>query len=108
MVGVRNCPITSLEEASRLILSFCKERRKGSAKVVKTKDQNTCPEDTTRMGVSFDGKVERILCADGGSDIILMPRCALQALLETRAGMKITKYNRDSRFPLAAVDKFVE
>lgn len=107
--GVRNCPDTSPEEASRLILEFCKSRKNRAAKMVKqqelTKDTTA---DTTRMGVLFAGKIESILCADGGSDINLLPRRLFRCLLEKRADMKVRNYEKARRFPLAAVDKFVE
>lgn len=48
-------------------------------------------DNSTMMGVTFAGKVQWKLCADGGSDINLLPPNIFEYLLENRAELKVAK-----------------
>ncbi len=48
----------------------------------------------------FAQKVERILCADGGSDINLMPPDLFEELEKKEALMNITEYQKPRRYNL--------
>ena len=105
--GVKNCPDTSPAEATRLLKEFKKERRKRSKKI--SDDTVVVDEEAnaTIIDAFFAGTVDATICVDGGSDINLPPPSVFRNLLERRAHMRVTTYDKLRKFSLAASDLFV-
>ena len=102
--GVKNCPNTPADEANKMLREFLKEKRNRTNKVHST---DPADDNSTMIGASFAGAVNATLCADGGSDINLLPPSVFAQLLERRAHMRVTKYDKVRKFALAASNLFV-
>lgn len=105
--GVRNCPYASKEEAQKLISSHLAGKSR-STKMIRDKVPSSInTTDTTKMGVTFAGKLHTQLCADGGSDINLLPASTFQSLIAQRADMSVESFPKIQKFSLAASEQFV-
>lgn len=100
---LRDCGLTSKEEA----IKFLEEaRKKKSSRIAEAIDevQEDPTDSSTRMEALFAGKQTRVLCADGGSDINLMPQELFTCLLSEGAEMRVSHFQQVRQFGLGTKD----
>jgi len=84
-----------------------RQRTKRFTDASNTKHQQSNVDNSTITGVMFAGMVLAQICADGGSDINLMPEKIFAELLQLRAQMTVKKFDKGRKFGLAAAGLYV-
>jgi len=91
------CKLTSKKEAERLVREH-KEKKAGGAKRV---GRNDIESNSTLINATFGNKIERVICADNGSDVNLLPSDLLKKLEDAGADMKVRLYDTPKVYNLA-------
>jgi len=91
------CDRTTKSEAERLIREYKDKKSKASKRV----GSNESNGNSTLVNATFGHKIERMICADNGSDINVLPPDLLRELEESGAKMKVRKYDQPKIYHLA-------
>ncbi len=89
---------TSPEEGQKLLDEYKKNKK---SQHVAEGDNKDIDASSTMMYATFARLETRIICADGGSDINLMPEELLSSLLARGADIKVHNYNVPRKYDMA-------
>lgn len=97
---LKDCKVTSEDRKKEIVAEKRKARAEKSARRLAGDGKEI--NNSTLFRATFGKGVSRVVCADGGSDINLMPPSVLENLLEENKDLEVTYFKEPRKFGLAA------